>query len=46
MSHVKRLIDSFEESGEKDFYSKLQITKNEDANTSNKRNQSQGRGQN
>ena len=46
MSHEERLIDSFGESGEKAFSSKLQITKNEDANTSNKRNQSQGRGQN
>jgi hypothetical protein len=46
MYHEERLIDSFGESGEKDFSSKLQITKNEDANTSNKRNQSQGRGQN
>ena len=46
MSHEERLIDSFGESGEKAFSSKLQITKNEDANTSSKRNQSQGRGQN
>jgi len=45
MSHEKRLIDSFEESGKKDFSSKLKITKNEHANTSNKWNQSQGRGQ-
>jgi hypothetical protein len=46
MSHEERLIDSFGESGEKDFSSKLQITKNENANTSSKSNQSQGRGQN
>ena len=46
MSHEERLIDSFGESGEKDFSSKLQITKNENANTSSKRNQIQGSGQN
>ena len=46
MSHEERLIDSFGESGEKSFSSKMKITKNEDANTRNKRNQSQGRGQN
>jgi hypothetical protein len=46
MSHEERLIDSFRKSGEKSFSSKLQITKNEYANTSNKINQSQGRSQN
>jgi hypothetical protein len=46
MSHEERLIDSFGESGKKYFSSKLQITKNEDANTRRKRNQSRGRGQN
>jgi hypothetical protein len=46
MSHEERLIDSFGESGEKAFSSKLQITKNEDTNTRSKRNQSEGRGQN
>jgi hypothetical protein len=46
MSHEERLIGSFGESGKKVFSSKLQITKNEDANTRSKRNQSQGRGQN
>jgi hypothetical protein len=46
MSHEERLIDSFGESVEKYFSSKLQITKNEYANTSSKRSQSQVRGQN
>jgi hypothetical protein len=46
MSHKKRLIDSFGESSEKAFSSKLQITKNEHVNTTSKRNQSEGRGQN
>jgi hypothetical protein len=46
MSYEERLIESFGESGEKDFSSKLQITKNKYANNTNKRNQSQVRGQN
>ena len=46
MSHEERLIDSFGESGKKSFSSKLQITNNKYANTSSKKNQSQGRGQN
>jgi hypothetical protein len=44
MSHEERLIHSFEKSGEKYFSSKLQITKNEDANTNINRNQSEGKG--
>jgi hypothetical protein len=46
MYHEERLRDSFGESDEKFFSLKLQITKNQDAKNSTKRNQGQGRGQN
>jgi hypothetical protein len=42
MYHEQSLRDSFGESDEKVFSLKSQITKNEDSNTSTKRNQGQG----
>lgn len=46
MSHEERLRVSFGESDENFFFSKLPITKNEDANTGTNINQHQGRGEN